>query len=564
MFFVRESREIEGFKMSFGAILTMAGGLGLFLFGMELMSDSIEKVAGAKLRRILEIFTTNRFMGMIVGIIFTGIIQSSSACTVMVVSFVNSGLMNLYQAAGVILGANIGTTITSQLVSFNLSKIAPLILLVGVVVMMFTKKEKVRKVAEVIVGFGILFVGLSTMSQAMANMKNEPQVVNLLMSLKNPFLATLMGFALTAVIQSSSVTVSIVLLLANQDLLPLPITLYIILGCNIGACATAMLASMTGKKDAKRAALIHLLFNIIGTVIIYIALFVAGDQIVELIKSISADNGRFVANAHTMIKIAQVIMLFPFTGWLVKMTYLIVPGEDQKVGYRESYQLKYIGDKVVFNPATAVVEVVKELERMASLAEENLNRAMNALITLDEEDIEEVYEVEKNINFLNHAITDYLVKINQTTLPIEDLNSLGALFHVVNDIERIGDHAENVADAARQRKEEGVSISKEAQKELGDMLEMVNKIIRYAVEMFAKSDETHMQEIITLEDQVDEKERELQKKHVERLTKGECSPEAGMIFSDIVSGLERVADHATNIAFAITTEEEMDEGKVNN
>ncbi len=541
----------------------MAGGLGLFLFGMELMSDSIEKVAGARLRRILEIFTTNRFMGMIVGIIFTGIIQSSSACTVMVVSFVNSGLMNLYQAAGVILGANIGTTITSQLVSFNLSKIAPLILLVGVVVMMFTKKEKVRKVAEVVVGFGILFVGLSTMSQAMANMKNEPQVVNLLMSLKNPFLATLMGFALTAIIQSSSVTVSIVLLLANQDLLPLPITLYIILGCNIGACATAMLASMTGKKDAKRAALIHLLFNIIGTVIIYIALFVAGDQIVELIKSISADNGRFVANAHTLIKIAQVIMLFPFTGWLVKMTYLIVPGEDQKVGYRESYQLKYIGDKVVFNPATAVVEVIKELERMASLAEENLNRAMNALITLDEEDIEEVYEVEKNINFLNHAITDYLVKINQTTLPIEDLNSLGALFHVVNDIERIGDHAENVADAARQRKEEGVSISKEAQKELGDMLEMVNKIIRYAVEMFAKSDETHMQEIITLEDQVDEKERELQKKHVERLTKGECSPEAGMIFSDIVSGLERVADHATNIAFAITTEEEMDEGKTN-
>ena len=540
----------------------MAGGLGLFLFGMELMSDSIEKVAGARLRRILEIFTTNRFMGMIVGIIFTGIIQSSSACTVMVVSFVNSGLMNLYQAAGVILGANIGTTITSQLVSFNLSKIAPLILLVGVVVMMFTKKEKVRKVAEVVVGFGILFVGLSTMSQAMANMKNEPQVVNLLMSLKNPFLATLMGFALTAIIQSSSVTVSIVLLLANQDLLPLPITLYIILGCNIGACATAMLASMTGKKDAKRAALIHLLFNIIGTVIIYIALFVAGDQIVELIKSISADNGRFVANAHTLIKIAQVIMLFPFTGWLVKMTYLIVPGEDQKVGYRESYQLKYIGDKVVFNPATAVVEVIKELERMASLAEENLNRAMNALITLDEEDIEEVYEVEKNINFLNHAITDYLVKINQTTLPIEDLNSLGALFHVVNDIERIGDHAENVADAARQRKEEGVSISKEAQKELGDMLEMVNKIIRYAVEMFAKSDESHMQEIVTLEDQVDEKERELQKKHVERLTKGECSPEAGMIFSDIVSGLERVADHATNSAFAITTEEDAEDGDI--
>ncbi len=541
----------------------MAGGLGLFLFGMELMSDSIEKVAGASLRRILEIFTTNRFMGMIVGIIFTGIVQSSSACTVMVVSFVNSGLMNLYQAAGVILGANIGTTVTSQLISFNLSEIAPLFLLAGVVVMMFSQKEKVRKVAEVIVGFGILFVGLSTMSQAMEGMRSEPRVVELLMSIRNPFFATLMGFALTAIIQSSSVTVSIVLLLANQDLLALPITLYIILGCNIGSCVTALLASMTGKKDAKRAALIHFWFNVIGTVIIYIVLFLFGNRVVEFIQSISADNGRFVANAHTLIKVFQVVILFPFTKWLVKLTYLCVPGEDQKVGYRESYQLKYIGDKVVFNPATAVVEVVKELERMASLAEENLNRAMNALITLDEEDIQEVYEVEKNINFLNHAITDYLVKINQTTLPIEDLNSLGALFHVVNDIERIGDHAENVADAARQRKEDGITISKEAQKELGDMLEMVNKIIRYAVEMFAKSDETHMQEIITLEDQVDEKERELQKKHVERLTKGECSPEAGMIFSDIVSGLERVADHATNIAFAITTEEEMDDGKAN-
>ncbi len=401
------------------------------------------------------------------------------------------------------------------------------------------------------------------MSQAMEGMRSEPRVVELLMSIRNPFFATLMGFALTAIIQSSSVTVSIVLLLANQDLLALPITLYIILGCNIGSCVTALLASMTGKKDAKRAALIHFWFNVIGTVIIYIVLFLFGNRVVEFIQSISADNGRFVANAHTLIKVFQVVILFPFTKWLVKLTYLCVPGEDQKVGYRESYQLKYIGDKVVFNPATAVVEVVKELERMASLAEENLNRAMNALITLDEEDIQEVYEVEKNINFLNHAITDYLVKINQTTLPIEDLNSLGALFHVVNDIERIGDHAENVADAARQRKEDGITISKEAQKELGDMLEMVNKIIRYAVEMFAKSDETHMQEIITLEDQVDEKERELQKKHVERLTKGECSPEAGMIFSDIVSGLERVADHATNIAFAITTEEEMDDSKAN-
>ena len=541
--------------MNVRIFLSLAGGLGLFLFGMDLMSDSIEKVGGARLRRILEFFTTNRFTGMLVGIVFTGIIQSSSACTAMVVSFVNSGLMNLYQAAGVIFGANIGTTITSQLVSFNLSAIAPVFLLCGVLVMMFSKKEKIKKFAEVIVGFGILFTGLNTMSSGMAEMKNVPEVVNLMKSLTSPLLATLVGTVLTAVIQSSSVTVSIVLLLANQGFLDLGICLYIILGCNIGACATALIASLRGKKDAKRAALIHFWFNVIGTLLIYLILFVGKEPIIRLIQSVSADNGRFVANAHTIIKIFQVIVLFPFSGAIVKLASITVPGEDKKVGYRESYQLKYIGEKVVFNPATAVVEVIKELDRMASLASENLNRAMNALITLDEEDIEEVYQVEKNINFLNHAITNYLVKINQTTLPIEDLKSLGALFHVVNDIERIGDHAENIADAAAQRRDGNIQISKEAQKELGEMLDMVNTIIQYAIEMFAKSDDRHMNDVALLEDKVDNKERELQQRHVERLARGECTPEAGMIFSDIVSGLERVADHATNIAFAIREEE---------
>ena len=541
--------------MSANIILSMAGGLGLFLFGMRVMSDSIEKVAGAKLRRILEIFTTNRFSGMVVGVVFTAIIQSSSACTAMVVSFVNAGLMNLYQAAGVIFGANIGTTVTSQLVSFNLSAYAPLILLVGVLAAMFCKNEKIKKFADIIIGFGVLFLGLSTMSGSMAGMRDVPEVVNLIGSLQNPFMATLVGLLLTTVIQSSSVTVSIVLLLANQDLLALHVAFYIILGCNIGACTTALLASLSGKKDAKRAALIHFWFNVIGTVIIYVILFLAEELVMKMIWTVSSDKGRFVANAHTIIKIFQVIILFPFSKWIVKLSCLCVPGEDEKVNYRECYQLKYIGDKVVFNPATAVVEVVKELGRMASLASENLTRAMNALITLDEEDIAEVYEVEKNINFLNHAITDYLVKINQTTLPIEDLKSLGALFHVVNDIERIGDHAENVADAARQRKESGIVISKEAQGELGELLDMVIKLIRYSMDMFARSDESHMREIIGLEDKVDAKEKEMQRAHVQRLTRGECSPEAGMMFSDIASGLERVADHATNIAFAVIAAE---------
>lgn len=548
--------------MSTSIILSMAGGLGLFLFGMRVMSDSIEKVAGAKLRHILEIFTTNRFTGMVVGIVFTGIIQSSSACTAMVVSFVNAGLMNLYQAAGVIFGANIGTTITSQLVSFNLSAYAPLILLAGVLVVMFCGNDQIKKFAEIIIGFGVLFLGLSTMSSSMAGMKEVPEVVNLLASLKNPFMATLVGLLLTTIIQSSSVTVSIVLLLASQDLLSLSVALYIILGCNIGACATALLASMAGKKDAKRAALIHFWFNVIGTAILYVVLFVAEGAVMDLIWAVSADKGRFVANAHTIIKIFQVIILFPFSGWIVKLSCACVRGEDRKVNYRESYQLKYIGDKVVFNPATAVVEVIKELDRMASLASENLNRAMNALITLDDEDIKEVYNVEKNIDFLNHAITDYLVKINQSTLPIEDLKSLGALFHVVNDIERIGDHAENVADAAVERKSSGFAFGKEAQKELGEMLDMVNTLIQYSVNMFATGDESHMKDVVELEDKVDAKEKEMQKNHVQRLANRECSPEAGMVFSDIVSGLERVADHATNIAFAIiTAEKEAEAGE---
>jgi len=537
-------------------LLELAGGLGLFLFGMSLMSESIEKAAGAKLRSILAMFTKNKLMGTIVGVVFTGIIQSSSACTVMVVSFVNAGLMELSQAAGVIFGANIGTTITSQLVSFNLSKVAPLFVLAGVLAVMFIKNETIKKIGDIVLGFGILFMGLSLMSGSMAGLKESQNVVDALAGMNNPLLAVLLGTAVTSVIQSSSVTVSIILLMANQGLLDLKICLFVILGCNIGACSSAMIASLSGKKNAKRAALIHLLFNVIGTVIFFVAFLFIGDWFVNAVGSISGDNGRFVANSHTIIKIVQVLMLSPFSNLIVKMTYVLVPGEDVKVSYRESYTLKYIGNKVVFNPATAVVEVVKELERMADLAGENLNRAMNALITLDQEDIDEVYEVEKNINFLNKAITGYMVKINQTTLPIEDLKSIGALFHVANDIERVGDHAENIADAAVQRKEQNIEFSREAMGEMGRMLDMVNDCYRYSVEMFAHGKDEHMQDIIDLEDRIDDMERELQQAHVERLKKNECTPDAGMIYSDILSGLERIADHAVNIAFSISESEQ--------
>lgn len=544
--------------MNLSIILSMAGGLGLFLYGMRIMSDSIEKVAGAKLRGILERLTKNRFMAILVGVFFTAVIQSSSACTVMVVSFVNSGLMNLTQAAGVIFGANIGTTVTALLVSFKLEKVAPIILLVGVLLVMFVKKQKISRFGEVIIGFGVLFMGLGSMSSAMSGMKDSPAVLHMFASLQEPFMAVLLGTVLTAVIQSSSVTVSIMVLLANQGLMNMDICMYIILGCNIGACTSAVLASLNGKKDAKRAAAIHLIFNVIGTVIVFIIFKFAVNPIVDVLNVVADNNpGRVVAYAHMSIKIFQVIIMMPFIKGIVKLTYMVVPGDDKKVGYRDSYQLKYIGEKVVLNPATAVVEVIKELDRMASLASENLNRAMNALITLDRDEIEEAYEVEKNIDFLSHAITNYLVKINQTTLPIEDLKSIGALFHVVNDIERIGDHAENIADAAAQRIETGVGFSKEAQKELGEMLDMVNTILRFSFEMFVKSTEEHTEDIRHLEEAIDEKEKELQQKHIDRLANNECTPEAGALFSEIVSGLERVGDHATNIAFANTYYEQQ-------
>lgn len=544
--------------MGIAELLSLAGGLGLFLLGMTQMSEGIEKAAGEKLRKILEMFTSNRVMGMVVGVIFTGIIQSSSACTTMVVSFVNSGLMNLYQAAGVIFGANIGTTITGQLVSFNLSRYAPLFLLGGVVATMFSKNQKVKKIGDVVVGFGVLFMGIAMMSSAMESMKESGQIVEILQGLTNPVIAILVGTVITAIVQSSSVTVSIVLLMAQQGLFyDSNICLYIILGCNIGACATALIASLAGNKDAKRAALIHLLFNIIGTILMFIVLQLAMPYVSAFIHSFSADDGRFVANAHTLFKVAQVLVLLPFSGLIVKLACLLVRGKDQKVGYLDTFQLKYIGDRVLLNPSTAVVNGLKELERMASLADDNLNRAMNALITLDDEDIQKVYEMEKNIDFLSHAITHYLVKINQSTLPIEDLQGLGALFHVVSDIERIGDHAENIADMAVRRKETGVEFSGEAQKELAGMLELVNAMLALSLKVIpgtgsAASIDQAVTELYELEDKVDAKEKELQKNHIDRLTEQNCTPEAGMLFSDIASGLERVADHALNIALYIT------------
>ena len=538
--------------MEISKIIALIGGMGLFFYGMNLMSEGIEKSAGAKLREILEAITKNRFMGFVVGMVVTALVQSSSATTLMVVSFVNSGLMSLLQATGLIMGANVGTTITSQLVAFDLDAIAPLILFAGVIMVMFIKNQKVKKIGEIVLGFGVLFVGLSIMKESMGTLKNSRVMLDFFSTLKNPLLAVLFGLVITAIVQSSSVTVSILLLLAAQGMVELPVCFFTILGCNIGACTTALLAGMSGKKDAMRAAMIHFLFNVIGTIVIAVLLVFFSDWIQQGIMRLSGgDTGRAVANAHTLFKVFQVIILFPFANGLVKLACFCVRGDDKE---EEGFTLKYIGANAVFSPSTAVVEAVKELERMGKIASTNLNRAMNCLMTMDEEDIQEVYRVEQNINQMNHAITNYLVRINQTSLPIDDRMSIGGLFHVVNDIERIGDHAENVADAAQQRIEKNLVFSKDCIREMGIMMEMVNTIVDYALDMFSNNNQAHLQEIIELEDKIDKTEREFQETHVARLTRGECTPEAGMVFSDILSGLERVADHATNIAYSFLEE----------
>ncbi len=546
--------------MRITTIFMLLGGLGFFLYGMKLMSEGLEKAAGAKMRSILEFFTKNRFIGMIVGIIFTAVIQSSNATTVMVVSFVNSGLMSLMQASGVILGANIGTTITGQLIAFNLSDIAPLVVIIGVVMVMFCKKQSIKKIGEVILGFGILFMGLSIMGDSMEAVKESPKILNFLASLTNPFAAILTGLVITAVLQSSSATVGIILLMVSQGLLEFAICPFMILGCNIGSCVSALVASLSGNKDAKRAALIHFLFNVIGSLIMFIVLMIAIHPFTDMMLQISGGSlARAVANVHTLMKVVEVAMLFPFMGWIVKATYKIVPGTDEA---EDEYELLFIGKGKILSATTAVLDGIREIVHMGHVAMKNLEVAMEALCDPDEEKIKEVYKREEYIDFMNRKITNYLVQANELVLPIADEKLIGGLFHVVNDIERIGDHAENFADSAKDRIERGIEFSDKAKRQLRELNEKTMMILKYSLEMFGNRNYEHMQEILQLEDEIDEMERKLQNTHVKRLTKNKCTPEAGMMFSDTASGLERVGDHATNIAFAILEpmgEEEDDE-----
>ena len=530
-------------------IVNLLGGLGLFLFGMNFMGQGLQKAAGARLRSILEAMTKNKIIAVLFGALFTAIIQSSGATTVMVVSFVNTGIMSLAQSVGIIFGANIGTTITSQLVAFNLTGVAPFILFVGAVFIMFGKKPMLKKVGEVLLGFGALFMGISLMKDAMADLKDYQSVMDVLGSMNNPIVGILFGTAITVVVQSSSVTVSILLLMASQGLMDLPVCFYVILGCNIGSCTPAVLASLDAKKDAKRAALIHVMFNVLGMVIIGILMAFGMNYFEEFILNISgADVGRCVANADTFFKIFQTIIFLPLSAQFVAMTRRLIPGEDQE---EKEYQLLYIGKQNIFSPSTAVVETTQEIERMGKMARENLDLAMEAFFDGDQKKINRVYEVENQIDFLSKEITDYLVKINQLQLPVVDARRIGALFHVVSDIERIGDHAENMADAAIKSHEENLKFTKKGEKEIREMHQKTMIILEKSMEMFTTLDKKNVPDILELENSIDSMERELQQNHVRRMAKGKCLPMTGILFTDLVTGLERVADHATNIAFSI-------------
>lgn len=549
------------------AILNVIAGLGMFLYGMKLMGDGLQKVAGDKMRGILETLTKTRFSALIVGIIFTGVIQSSNAATVMVVSFVNAGLMNLSQAIGVIFGANIGTTVTGQLLSLDMSKYAPVILLVGVIMVMFMQHPMVKKFGEVIVGFGILFIGMGTMSSAVGIVKDAPLVTSTLGQLSNPFLCVFFGFAVTSILQSSSATVGILIALCGQGVVDIHHVFFMILGCNIGACISAVLTSLSGNKMAKRAACLHLSFNVLGSVLMFIVLVLGSNGVEHLLHIMTEHtctqpdqmvNGvnvflqREVANTHTMFKVVQVAVFFFLSPLLIKLSYILIPGEDQEEEAASTApELAYIGGHNVYNPTTAVPTGICEIVRMGNIAQENMEKAMDALLHKDENLIAEVYQTEITIDYLNTEITNYLVQINTLSLPVVDRKMLGGLFHVVNDIERIGDHAENIADFAKTCIDQELTFSEEAMQELKDMLDDTCEILSLALNMFSHNSEEHLQEILDLENEIDDMERQLQNNHIVRLTSDKCQAHAGMIFTDVVSGLERIADHSTNIAFSI-------------
>ncbi len=522
------------------------GGLGLFLYGMNLMGDGLQKSAGSRLKRIIELLTSNVIMGVLVGMVVTMIIQSSSATTVMVVGFVNAGIMSLPQAIGVIMGANIGTTITAQLVSLDVDFLAPVALGIGIVIYMFSNKPKHKHIAEILIGFGILFTGMDFMKDAVKPLAGYQGFTDMLLSFgHHPILGVLMGFAITAIVQSSSASMGMLIALASQGLIPVTAALPILYGENIGTCVTSLISSIGASRNARRAALMHLTFNVLGSVIF---MFVLSKPIIALVTAIDpTDAARQIANAHTLFNIINVIILLPFNKLIVKLALKLVP-ETKDEEDDDAKVVKYIDDRMIETPSIALANIVKETLRMGEKSKESLNAAMDGIVDGSKEKIELSFKREKIINELQKLILNYLLKLSKASLNEDSRDTVDALFNTVNDIERIGDHAENIAELAKDAVESEISFSDVGIGELKDMYNKVLSTYTYALEAMRTSNVELACKVIKMEEQVDMMEKSCRANHMNRLNSNSCRIESGVIYLDIISNLERVSDHAVNIA----------------
>lgn len=532
--------------MSLANILMALGGLGMFLYGMTMMGDGLERVAGSKLKALFEKITKNKLVGVLIGALFTAIIQSSSATTVMVVGFVNAGLMTLYQAVPIILGANIGTTITAFIIAIDIMEYAPLLIVAGVVLSMM-KKKKLTQLAPIVFGFGILFVGLDLMGANLKPLAQIPAFQNFMLSMENPFLAICAGAIFTAAVQSSSAAIGILQAFALQGLIGLDSAVYILMGMNIGTCITAVLASINTKKNARRTAMMHLSMKVIDTAVFCAVLTFV--PFVDWCKTTFADNPMMQISAmHTTFNVFGTIIFLPFTKYIVKLSQLIIRGDDPGA---ELMSLQYIDDRILTTPNIAVGQLAKEIDRMGTLAIENLTCAVEAFTSKDDSKIEEIEQREAAVNFLEHEITTYLVKLNQHQLSEHETIVVSSFYHVVNDIERVGDHAVNINDYLKLIIERNAQLTEDGVAEIKEMYASVKEILELAMEAFRTRNLELLAGIYPLEQKIDAMEKQLANGHIERLKKNQCTPRMGMIFTDLASNLERVGDHATNIAFSI-------------
>lgn len=538
--------------MSITMLFMLLGGLGMFLYGMKMMSDGLENVAGDKMRRTLEVLTTNRLSAVAVGAGVTALVQSSSATTVMVVGFVNAGLMSLLQATGVIMGANIGTTITAQLIAFKLSDIAPFILFIGMIMTTFIRKRIISRSGEIVLGFGVLFVGLTLMSQAMKPLQEHEGFRNFLISFSSPVAGVIIGALFTAIIQSSSASVGILQALAMMGLIGLDNAIFVILGQNIGTCITAILAAIGTSSNSKRTAGIHLMFNIVGTGI-YLFIIMLFPGIVEWVKTLSPENvSRQIANFHTIFNVSVTVLLFPFALQMVKLITRIIP--DKKDADSIEKRLVYLDDRIAQTPAIALTQTLKELNRMGTIASDNMQRSLEAFYELDEQKANKVLEVEKTVDYLCHNISTYLVEFRGMDLSEHDLKILGSLHHVLIDMERISDHAENIAEAAMTLSEKREKMTPEGQAELVAMSTKTMDTLRASLDAFEHRDPRKLKLVEDLEQEVDNMKKTYIGNHINRLQEKTCNSQVGVIFTNLIAELERVADHATNIAFSINVD----------